>query len=378
MSTATDESPEHRVGKLLAGKWRVERLLGVGSVASAYAAIDEATGARVALKVIHPELLEDAAVRARFLREARLAGSVEHPGIVRVHDDGVAEDGAPFLAMEFLDGETIDARMRRKGGKLPVREALWVADAVLDTLGAAHAMGLVHRDIRVENVFLTSDHAIKVLDFAVARVRRAAERRATSATAMASRADATATSDDADRVEDDLWAVGAAMFTMITGEPVLEGQLREDLVHSTETVEMPLLAATAPHAPADVASLVDRSLSLKAGRAWTDAASMQRSVRDVIEIVKTRASHNPHVASPFSAPMRATPRRAISAEAPSQGGLPIDVKIPRATAVPGDVRLPGMEGSTSSLAGTVSLRLAATVIAAAVVVGGALAWFLGR
>ena len=370
--SSVDESPEHRIGQLLAGKWRVERLLGVGSVASAYAAIDESSGARVAIKVMHPELFEDEAVRARFLREARLAGSIEHPGVVRVHADGTADDGAPFLVMEFLDGQTIDARMRRKGGKLPVREALWIADAVLDTLGAAHAMGLVHRDVRVENVFLTSDHVVKVLDFAVARVRRAAERRA-----IASGDDAATANDDKDRVEDDLWAVGAAMFTMITGEPVLEGQLREDLVHSTSTVEMPMLEATAPHVPADVATLVGRSLSLIPGRAWTDAASMQRSVRDVIDIVKTRASHNPHVASPFSAPMRATPRRAISAEAPAQG-TPISVRIPKTSAVPNDVRLPGMEGSTSSLAGTVSLRSAAIVIVAAVVVGGALAWFLGR
>src|ERR1700690_2956495 len=105
MAKSDESAPEHRVGTLLAEKWRVERLLGVGGVASVFAAIDVASGDRVAIKVMHPELLEDAAVRARFLREARLAGSIEHPSVVRVLADGTTDDGAPFLVMEFLDGE---------------------------------------------------------------------------------------------------------------------------------------------------------------------------------------------------------------------------------------------------------------------------------
>jgi serine/threonine-protein kinase len=380
MAKSIDESaPEHRVGKVLADKWRVERLIGVGGVSSVFAAIDVASGDRVAMKVMHPELLEDTAVRARFLRAARLAGSIDHASVVRVIADGATEDGAPFLAMEFLDGETVDARIRRKGGRLPMREALWVADAALDALAAAHAMGVVHRDVRVENLFLTSDHVVKVLDFGVARVRRAAERKATASIASSRPHDAAADSDsDADGVTDDLWAVGAAMFTMMTGEPLLEGQLRDELVRAKTKIEILSLAAVVPEIPEAVTELVDRALNLDAAVGWSDARAMQRSVHGAIEVVKTRASHNPRVSSPFSAPTRAASPREISARAPAEP-IMANMKIPRAPSVPDDARRLGFDGaSASSERGTISLTTAVAVIGAAICIGGALAWILGR
>src|SRR5262249_21376348 len=134
--------PEARVGRVLGGKWRIERLLGSGAVASVYSAIDP-NGAKFALKVMHPELVKEATVRQRFLREATLAGSIEHEGVVHVHAQGATDDGAPFLVMELLDGETLEQRQERKGGKLPVREVLWIADEILDALAVTHAMGIV-------------------------------------------------------------------------------------------------------------------------------------------------------------------------------------------------------------------------------------------
>lgn len=372
---STDESaPEHRVGELVSGRWRIDRLLGVGSVASAYAAIDTSTGARVAVRVLHPELLSDPTLRARFLREVRLAGSIDHAAIVRVHADGTTKDGAPFLVIEFLDGETIDRRMRRKGGRLPVREALFIADAALDALAEAHAMGVVHRDVRVENLFLTSDHAVKVLDFGIARVRYAAAERVS---AELSRADGAASALDEASVEDDLWGVGAALFTMITGEPVLEGQLRHELARAPTPVTPPSLALKSPGTPGVVSTFVDRALSLAPGAGWTDAREMQRSLREAIEIVKSRPSHNPHVVSPFSAPLRAVPRRPISAEAPSPEELE-SVKIPKASSVPNEMRLVH-EASTmvSASSGTIPMKWAVIVVVGAIVLGGAAAVLLG-
>ena len=106
-----------RIGTTLNGKYRLDRLLGVGGMASVYAATHR-NNKRVAIKVLHPELSVHAGLRTRFLREGYVANAVEHPGAVAVLDDDVAEDGAAFLVMELLEGETLDEACERQGGKL--------------------------------------------------------------------------------------------------------------------------------------------------------------------------------------------------------------------------------------------------------------------
>src|SRR3954469_14843641 len=148
---------QSRVGTRIRGKWRVDKLLGVGGMGAVYSATHR-NGSRVALKVPHPQLSMLSDIRARFAREGYVANSVSHHGVVRVLDDDETEDGAAFLVMELLEGETADARARRVGGKLSLDDALIVADGLLDVLAAAHASGIVHRDIKPENVFLTKDN----------------------------------------------------------------------------------------------------------------------------------------------------------------------------------------------------------------------------
>ncbi len=162
---------ETRIGSTLKGKWRLDQLLGVGGMAAVYAATHR-NNKRVAIKVLHPELSFNAAVRQRFQREGYVANMVQHPGAVSVDDDDLGEDGCAFLVMELLDGETLEARWERKGKRLPTTEVLAFTDRVLDTLAAAaHARGVVHRDLKPENLFFTRDAQMKVLDFGIARVR---------------------------------------------------------------------------------------------------------------------------------------------------------------------------------------------------------------
>jgi serine/threonine-protein kinase len=136
-----------RVGQTLKGKWRLDVLLGVGGMAAVYAATRR-NGSRVAVKILHTELSVNQQVRERFLREGYAANSVGHHGVARVSDDDVAEDGAVFLVMELLDGETVEARRQRSGGRLTEDEVLSIADQLLDVLVAAHAKEIVHRDIK--------------------------------------------------------------------------------------------------------------------------------------------------------------------------------------------------------------------------------------
>src|SRR6185437_8360064 len=157
-----------RVGSVLRGKYALERVLGTGGMGAVYLGVHR-NGHRVAVKVLHAEASADPDVRARFLREGYVANSIGHPGAVRVLDDDVAEDGAAFLVMELLEGETLHVRAKRHMGRLPNREVLFIGRALCDVLAAAHEKGVVHRDIKPENLFLTTGRTLKVLDFGIAR-----------------------------------------------------------------------------------------------------------------------------------------------------------------------------------------------------------------
>ena len=133
-STAA-ELAERRLGVVLRDRYRLERVLGAGGMATVYLAVHR-NGNRVALKLLRPELSVHDVHRERFVREAYAANSIDHPGAVRVLDDDVAEDGCPFLVMELLHGEPLEAHYRRSG-RLPPREVLAIGHAVCDVLARA-------------------------------------------------------------------------------------------------------------------------------------------------------------------------------------------------------------------------------------------------
>lgn len=169
----TDEAIQRlsaRVGTTLRGKYPLERVLGWGGMAAVYAATHR-NGTRVAVKLLHPELAVVEHVCRRFLREGVVANAIDHPALVRILDDDIDDIGVAFLVLELLEGETLEQRRARSGGRLSPSECLPIVDVVLDALGAAHDKGFVHRDIKPENVFLTNGGATKLMDFGVVRAR---------------------------------------------------------------------------------------------------------------------------------------------------------------------------------------------------------------
>ena len=227
-----------RVGQVLKEKWRLDVLLGVGGMAAVYAATHR-NGSRVAMKILHPELSTHHEVRTRFLREGYAANAVGHEGAVRVTDDDVAEDGSAFLVMELLDGETLEDRRIRSGGQLGEDEVLSVADQLLDVLVAAHAKGVIHRDIKPDNIFLTRSGQVKVLDFGIARLREVTSKSTATVSGATMGTPAFMSPEQArglwDEVDgrSDLWAVGATMFNLLTGRVVHDGRTtNEQLLHA--------------------------------------------------------------------------------------------------------------------------------------------------
>ncbi len=268
-----------RIGKVLRGKYRVDRLLGVGGMASVFSATHLRNANCVAVKILHSGLAIEPDLRARFLREGYASNSVGHPGTVRVLDDDTTEDGALFLVMELLDGETLDARWERSHHKLGVREVVTLVSELLDVLAAAHAKGIVHRDIKPENLFLTREGKVKVLDFGVARLREASATRTGSGAVFGTPAfmppeQALGRVDEVDALSD-VWAVGATAFLLLSGRFVHEAATAAEFVVRAATLKAPPLTSVAPEVPGPVAHVIDRALAFDKDDRWASASAMR-------------------------------------------------------------------------------------------------------
>jgi serine/threonine protein kinase len=279
-----EERARARVGQTLNGKYRLDRLLGIGGMATVYAATHR-NKKRVAVKMLHPELSVHAGLRTRFMREGYVANTVEHPGAVAVLDDDVAEDGSAFLVMELLDGATLDDICERQGGRLPLRHVLAIAEQLLDVLAAADAKHIVHRDIKPSNVMVTRAGQVKVLDFGVARLRDTEGASAThSGMALGTPAfmapeQALGRSGEISG-RSDVWAVGATMVALLTGRAVHEASSAQEAMVLAATKPAPSLAALDGEAPAAAVAIVDRALAFDQEQRWPSAAEMRDAVRE--------------------------------------------------------------------------------------------------
>lgn len=279
---------EARVGRTMCEKYRLERLLGVGGMAAVYVGRHR-NGHRVALKFLHPWLAGDPRLRRRFLREGYAANAVEHEGALRVLDDAIAEDGSPFLVMELLSGISVATWMERSGGTLPAKTALGLGAVLLDVLAAAHAKGIVHRDIKPDNLFVTESGALKVLDFGIARFRIEArasrETKAGSILGTPGFMPPEQALGQQDRIDgqSDLWAVGATLFNMMTGRVVHEGSTPEALIVQAAIRPACPLAQALPGVPPLVAEVVDHALRSAKTERFADARGMQRALTHAFE-----------------------------------------------------------------------------------------------
>ena len=267
------------VGMVLRGKYRLDRLLGVGGMACVYAATHLRNADRVAVKILHRDLSIDAGVRARFLREGAAANRVAHSGTVRVLDDDMAEDGSLFLVMDLLEGETFHARCRRSGGKLGARQVVKLVCEVLDVLSAAHAKGVVHRNLKPENLFLTRDGEVKVLDFGLARPREGPPTATRAGAVFGTPAfmapeQALGKTGEIDALSD-LWAVGATAFLLLTGRLVHQAGTSEETLVLSATQPAPAIGSVVHDVPPIIARVVDRALAFDKADRWPSAQAMR-------------------------------------------------------------------------------------------------------
>ncbi|MCA9593977.1 MAG: protein kinase [Myxococcales bacterium] len=221
------EEPEELLGAVLDQRWRLSRVLGHGGLAVVYQAESLEGGPDCAVKILRGEFEDRPEIVERFLSELRASARVDHPGIARVFEAVRAADGTPYLVMELLEGKPLSWRMNR--GRLPVEQAAAIAENMLDALAAAHAGGVVHRDLKPGNVFLLGDAmngaTVKILDFGIALVIDAAggmQRKTRTGMLLGTPGYMSPEQIRSIKTTDpraDLWSVGIILYEMLSGRP---------------------------------------------------------------------------------------------------------------------------------------------------------------
>ena len=291
---ADEEQAAQRIGTRI-GTWTLERVLGIGGMASVFLGRRE-DGAVGAVKILHAHFNAVGSMRKRFMREGPLGSvlAVLGPlceGLPQVLESGEDEHGSAYMVMELLDGETFFDRMARTG-VLPVGEVVWLALKVLDVLAVAHAYGIVHRDLKPENMHIGVDGRFKLLDFGVAKVTEALpegvgelpEQTLTRTGTALGSCEYMAPEQAMGRIPEidgrtDLFGLGATMFRLLSGRCIhgdLEGG---NLLVAAATYQAPPLASVAPAIPPAVCAVVDRALAFERTERYPDANTMRGDVQ---------------------------------------------------------------------------------------------------
>jgi serine/threonine-protein kinase len=381
------------VGSIVNGKYRIVRVLGDGGMGSVYEAHHAVLGTRVAIKVLHPELVRRSGLVERFLQEARVVAQIRSPYVVQVIDVDRTPEGHAFIVMELLEGEALSAVLDRQR-RLPVPLACSYAVQILSALEAAHALGVIHRDLKPENVIVTlvaGRPVLKLIDFGIAKARptEPSQRSLTVAGVVMGTAQymapEQARSADSVDARADVYAVGVMLYEMIAGVRPLRGDSGEDarvIALRVERGEVIPLVQAFPGAPRELAGLVHHAMAARPEMRFGSAAQMRVALEGLQgDFTVQRASASPPGASQAGSPseprvdtVRAPPI-ATALVGPSYSGAytpaaPASPAIP--TAEPYARRPAGGAGRTIAIAGLGVLFVASVgaILVGAGVFGG--------
>jgi serine/threonine protein kinase len=330
--------PSSREGTVLAGKYRLDSLLGAGGMGEVYRAENTAFGRVVAIKMLREEYVGDAEVVDRFKREAQAANLVRHPNVVDILDIGQADDGTPFIVQEFLLGEDLAAYAHAHGDRLTVEEAVTLVTPVVDAVAFAHEHHVLHRDLKPENIFLarTANGVVpKLLDFGISRIMTAEEQRMT-ATGMSIGTPAYMSPEQirADKVIDarsDIWSIGVILHELLSGSLPFQSEAHSGLFVKIVTEPPVPLDVAAPGTPAGMVAIVDRCLRAKASERYASAADLARDLRALHAGAPSRIEVREPAPSAPSAPSRRA--------APTMGAPP-ELEVPAPSGAVPDLNLP--------------------------------------
>ncbi|MGK3983763.1 protein kinase [Sorangium sp. So ce136] len=284
-------------GSVIAGRYRLERMLARGGMGSIWVARHLQLDASVAIKLMAPEYATSTTARARFEREARAAAQLKIPNVVHVHDYGIADD-TPFLVMELLEGEDLETRLAREG-RLTGAATLTIVTQVCKALRRAHETGIIHRDLKPANLFLSrqdEDELVKVLDFGIAKAEGMllAGKETKTGTLVGSpyymSPEQVRRSKSLDR-RSDLWSVGVIIYRCLTGRLPFPGEEIGEVFVAICTEDFPLPSSLAPELGPEVDRFFARALMRDPEHRFQSASELAEAFHAAIHLagVETRA-----------------------------------------------------------------------------------------
>ncbi len=272
-SGSNGEAVTSVVGQVLNDRYEVLERIGEGGMATAYRGRDRVLGRIVAIKIMRPELAADDAFVARFRREARAAAGVAHEHIASVYDTG-SDGNLHYIVMEYVEGESLKERLRREGS-LPLDEALRIASETAEALAAAHAAGVVHRDIKPQNILLGHDGRAKVTDFGIARAASSPGQTDTSAIiGSVHYISPEQARGEAVGPQGDIYSLGATLFHMLTGRPPFEDGDRLAILHKHVYDRPRRPSALRPGLPPEVDFVVGHCLAKDLSQRFASAREL--------------------------------------------------------------------------------------------------------
>jgi tetratricopeptide (TPR) repeat protein len=272
---------ELRSGDVLAGRFRIESMLGIGGMGVVYRAYDLSLDVNVALKLLRPELARRPEAFERFRQELLLARQVSSPHVVRIHDIA-QQDGRWFISMDFVDGQSLERRMD-EGGKLAVDEALSITRGLLEGLAAAHQSGVVHRDLKPANVLLDKTSQAYITDFGVARSLGATGGMTQSGVIFGTPEYLSPEQARGEKIDarSDLYAVGLILYEMLSGTLPFSGGTPAETIMQRIVRQPPSLASIRPDLPRWLQTFCDRLLKLNPAHRFASA-------RDALQALEAR------------------------------------------------------------------------------------------
>lgn len=282
---ATPEAP--LLGQLLHGRYRVCGVIARGGMGLVYEGIHVGLQRSVAIKTIQPKFARDPAAVSRFRNEAAVIGRFGHPNIVEVYDMGVLEDGSPYLVMERLEGETLTQRLRRQR-PLPIAVAIDIASHVASALVVTHGEGILHLDLKPDNLWLTSrddpPKGVKVIDFGVARIIRREAGSGDGAEEVVAGTPAFMAPEQAEGLRDldgrvDIYALGMILYVMLTGRLPYKARSAAELRRELGEVSPMRVRMLRPEVPKPLDALTMRAIARPRGERFADATTLLAALR---------------------------------------------------------------------------------------------------
>lgn len=271
---------DNLIGKRLDGRYLIQSLVGVGGMANVYRGVDEKTGNAIAVKVLKEEFLDNEELVRRFKNESKAISILDHPNIVKVYDVSVT-DKLQYIVMEYVDGITLKEYLKQRGGALTWKETVHFATQVLGALQHAHSKGIIHRDVKPQNIMLLADGSIKMMDFGIARFSRA-QSQTVSDKAIGSVHYISPEQAKGDRTDarTDIYSVGVMLYEMLSGRLPFDGDGAVSIAIMQISDKAKPLAQVAPNVPEGLRQITEKAMEKDPAQRYQSAQEMLNAIEE--------------------------------------------------------------------------------------------------